>query len=186
MPIHLRPEVEKQFYQMHCYEHIERPPANEPIIWAAPMTLVQKPNGGGLRLCTENRQANRAILSERHPMMTLDDIRYALNGAKFMSKLDKAYHQLELHPDSRHLTTFSTHIGLFRYRRLFFGLNSAAEIFQNVIATLFRDILNQLNVADDILVFGPTREEHDLALDRVLQRLNDRGASLNRKKCEFG
>ena len=119
-------------------------------------------------------------------MPTIDDIRHALNGAKFLSKLDmnKAYHQVELHPDSRHLTTFTTHIGLYRYRRLF-GLSSAAEIFQNVIATVLRGIPNQINVADDILVFGRTKQEHDEALDRVLKRLNDPGASLNRKKCEF-
>ena len=37
-------------------------------------------------------------------------------GAKYFSKLDlaQAYHQLELHEDSRYITTFSTHIGLFR------------------------------------------------------------------------
>ena len=63
---------------------------------------VQKPDNT-IRICTDNRQANRAIKRERHPMMTLEDIRYAINGAKYLSKLDlnKAYNQLELHPDSR-------------------------------------------------------------------------------------
>ena len=75
--------------------------------------------------------------------------------------LNKAYNQLELHPGSRHVTTFSTHLGLFRYRRLFVGLNSAAEVFQNTIAGLLRDIPNQINVADDILVYGKTQQEHD-------------------------
>ena len=53
-------------------------------------------------------------------------------GAKYFSKLDlaQAYHQLELHEDSRYITTFSTHVGLFRYKRLNYGTNAAAEVFQ--------------------------------------------------------
>ena len=186
MPIHLRSEVEAELNGMLEQGHIERVPTNEPTSRVSPLTLVRKPDKT-LRLCTDNQQANRAIRRERHPMMTVDDIRYALNGAKLLSKLDlnKAYNQLELHPDSRSITTFTTHVGLFRYRRLFFGLISAAEIFQHAISSLLRDIANQINVADDILVYGTNPEEHDLAFARVLNRLEEFGASLNKKKCEF-
>lgn len=45
-----------------------------------------------------------------------------LNGAKVFSKLDlnAGYHPLELHLESRNITTFSTHVGLRRYKRLSF------------------------------------------------------------------
>ena len=41
-------------------------------------------------------------------MPTLDEVVHDLNGAKVFSKLDlnQGYHQLVLHPDSRHITTF--------------------------------------------------------------------------------
>lgn len=57
-----------------------------------------------------------------------------LNGATVFSKLDlsSGYHQLELEDSSRYITTFSTHVGLRRYKRLIFGLSSSAEIFQNM------------------------------------------------------
>ena len=42
-----------------------------------------------------------------------------------------------------------------------------------------------MNVADDILIFGKTPEEHDEALERVLRRFVEPGLTLNRKKCEF-
>ena len=79
------------------------------------------------------REPNRAIGREKHPMPTLDDLIADLNGAKVLSKLDmtQAYHQLEIDEDSRQITTFATHVGLFRYKRL---LNAASEIFQNAIA----------------------------------------------------
>ena len=43
------------------------------------------------------------------------------------------FHQIELHEDSWDITTFITHEGLFRYKRLSFGVNAAPEKYQHVI-----------------------------------------------------
>jgi hypothetical protein len=71
------------------------------------------------------REPNQAIQRERHQMPTIDELINDLNLAKVFSKLDlrAGYHQLELHEDSRYITTFSTHIGLYRYKRLNFGIS---------------------------------------------------------------
>ena len=78
------------------------------------------------------RLASEAIKRVRHPIPTVEDIRLELNGAQWFSKLDlsQAYHHLELEEASRYITTFSTHVGLFRHKRLNCGTNAAAEIFQ--------------------------------------------------------
>ena len=88
-----------------------------------------------VRICTDMRRANETILRTRHVTPKLDDIIHDLNGATVFSKLDmrSGYHQLELEPVSRYITTFATHVGLYRYRRLNFGLSSAREIFQDII-----------------------------------------------------
>lgn len=54
-----------------------------------------------------------------------------LKEAKFFARLDlkDAYHQLVLDESSREITTFITPRGLFRYKRLMFGVNSAPDIF---------------------------------------------------------
>ena len=41
------------------------------------------------------------------------------------------------------------------------------------------------NIADDIIVYGKTREEHDENLDRCLTCLKQRGLTLNKGKCKF-
>ena len=66
-----------------------------------------------------------------------------------------------------------------------FGINSAAEVFQHVIQTLIADISGVRNVSDDIVVYGRTQKEHDIALDRTLRRLHESGLTVNPKKCEF-
>ena len=42
------------------------------------------------------------------------------------------------------------------------------------------------NAADDILVFGKTREDHDKNLYELLLRLLEAGITINKKKCVFG
>ena len=126
---------------------------------------------GGVRICVDMRQANEAIKRVRHPIPTADDVSFELNGAQYFSKLDlsQAYHQLELDEASRYITTFSTHIGLFRYKRLNYGTNAAAEIFQHILQAQLQGLQGVKNIADDIIVFGKTRKEHDSNLEQCLK-----------------
>ena len=96
-----------------------------PTEWISPCHAVPKPKQPGkLRLCVDMRAPNKAILRTRHIIPTIEDLVVDLNGAKYFSKLDmnQGYHQLELAPESRYITTFSTHRGLYRYKRLNFGM----------------------------------------------------------------
>ena len=151
--------------------------------------VAPKPKSPGqIRVCVDMRQANQAIKRERHMTPTIKEIIGDLHGAKVFSKLDlnQGYNQLELAPESRYITTFGTHLGLMRYKRLDFGISSAAEIFQNIIRETLEGIPGALNISGDILVFGKTQRAHDHTLEAVFLRLKERGLTLNKSKCEFG
>ena len=62
------------------------------------------------------------------------------------------YHQLELSPESREITTFAVNAGLYRYKRLLFGVNSASEQYQYDISTALAGIPGIENISDDIKV----------------------------------
>ena len=111
-----------------------------------------------------------------------------VNGAKMFSKLDirQAFHQLPLAEESRNLTTIATHLGLYRYKRLHMGISCASEIFTEVIRRILENCPGQLNMTDDILVFGKSEKEHDINLFEVRKRLDDSGISLKTEKCEIG
>ena len=131
VPFHVRQQLEEQLKrdeELGVIEHVEGPTP-----WVSPVVIV--PKGEGVRVCIDMRQANLAIKRERHISPTINELIHDLNGAKLFSKLDlnQGYNQLELDPESRYLTTFSTHVGLRRLRRLNFGVNCAAEIFQTAI-----------------------------------------------------
>jgi hypothetical protein len=99
--------------------------------------------------------------------------------------LRNGYHQLELSDDSRNITTFTTHVGLRRYKRLSFGVSSAAEIFQNTLSNALEGLDGVRNISDDIIVFGRNQEEHNKRLCKLFERLKKRNFILNKAKCEF-
>ena len=158
-----------------------------PTNWVNPTVIVPKKDTDEIRICLNMRQPNTAILRTRYPMPTTDDLITELNGAAIFSKLDlkQGYHQLTLAPNSSHLTKFSTHKGLRQYKPLCFGINSAAEIFRNTITQALQGIQNQRNMSDDIIIWGKTQNEQNIALENVLQILKDKNITLNELKCKF-
>ena len=83
------------------------------------------------------------------------------------------------------MTTFSCSLGIFRYLRLIFGVSSALEHFQYLIAALFLGEKGIVVIYDDILIHGATQEEHDKALVRCLEILRENHLTLNKGKCMF-
>ena len=185
IPFHLREEkVEKEIQRLLEADVIER--VDEPTGWVSPVVIGNKPNGD-IRLCVDMTEPNKAIKLVHHVIPTIDDIKYKVNGAEFFSKIDlnKGYHQLELDVSSRNITTFSTHVGLARYKRLNFGCKSATEIFHENIRKKLIGIKGVLNIHDDILIYGRNREEHHNILSEVLEMLQSCGLTANDNKCEF-
>ena len=184
IPFNLRGKVERKLDELMKADIIE--PVVGPTNWLNPVVVAPKPNGE-IRLCLDMRRANEAIVRERHPIPTVDEVLQDLNGSKVFSKLDLkwGYHQMELTPESRDITTFATHKGVFRYKRLLFGVCSASEQYQQEISKVLAGIEGAQNISDDVIVHGADQEMHDKRLHAVLRRLRERGLTLNREKCQF-
>ena len=61
-----------------------------------------------------------------------------------------------MHPDHREKTAFATHMGLFEFNVMPFGLCNAPATFEAMMETMLRGILWKkcLVYLDDIIVFG--------------------------------
>ena len=62
--------------------------------------------------------------------------------------------------------------GLYIYKRLCFGVNSAVDLFQHKITDMLQEIGCVRNVFDDIIIFAESEKEHDEILKKVLERMN--------------
>ncbi|KAL1468982.1 hypothetical protein MTO96_005078 [Rhipicephalus appendiculatus] len=78
--------------------------------------------------------------------------------------------KLELDDHAEELLTVNTHMGLFRYRRLPYGVTSAPTMFQAVMDQVLQGILAQ--PLDDILIAGKTLTECYSQTKEVLNALS--------------
>ena len=107
----IRKRVEAKMKELLEQDIIEPVDGHTP--WISPVVNVAKPNGE-IGLCIDMRRANEAIVQERHPIPTFEESLQDMSQSRVFSKLDLkwGYHQMELHPDSRDITTFVVHCGL--------------------------------------------------------------------------
>ena len=186
IPFGLRDKVDAKLDELLNLDIIEQV-EDTPTEWVSPLVVVPKSNND-IRICVDMRQANEAVIRERQPIPTIDEILYDLNGSTVFSKLDLkwGFHQIELEPQSRAITTFVTHRGLYRYKRLMFGITSAPEKYQKIIADVLMNCSGVVNICDDIIVHdqGQGIERHDANVRKVLTVLRENGLTLN-EKCRF-
>ena len=171
----------KELFKLDIIEKVSGPGS-----WVSPVVVVPK-STGDIRLCVDMWRANMAVKRERNPIPIIDEVLQDLDQRKFFSKLDlnSACHQIELAPESRDITTFCTYDGLYRYKRLMFGIRCAPEMYQKVIRQVLQDCEGVHNILDDVIVPATTEEEHDQRFENVVRVLSSKGLTLNRNKCQF-
>ncbi|XP_064624576.1 uncharacterized protein K02A2.6-like [Lineus longissimus] len=183
IPFAIREEVHKELDRWEKDDIVEKIDASE---WVSPLVVVRKKTGN-IRLCVDMRAPNKEIVVDKFPIPSNDELRGELRGAKYFARLDlaNAYHQLELNEESRDLTCFLTHQGLYRFKRVPFGLASAPSAFQKMMKIALQGLEGLQSYFDDLVVYGRTWEEYRRNLKAVLRRLSELGIKLNPAKCEF-
>ncbi|XP_055623626.1 uncharacterized protein K02A2.6-like [Toxorhynchites rutilus septentrionalis] len=185
IPVAMEKKVDQKLLEMLNGDVIE--PVVGPSEWISPMVVVPK-GKDDIRLCINMKYPNEAIKREHYPLPMIDTFLNKLRGSTVFSKLDitSAFYHIELHPDSRDITTFMTSRGLMRFKRLMFGINCAPEIFQRVMTEMLVGIEGVVVYIDDVVVAGSSKGEHDARLQQVLAVLNKNCATLNKAKCLIG
>lgn len=184
IPIPLENKVNEKLTELKDSDIIEE--IHGPSPWVSPMIPVLKENDE-VRICIDMRCANKAIIRENHPLPTMNEMLPNFRQAKYFSWLDikNAFHQVEIDPDSRYTTTFSTSKGLFRYKRLMFGISCAPEMFQKVLERMLLGCEGAANFIDNIIVYGQDEPAHDKRLHKVLEVLRKNDVLLNERKCIY-
>ena len=92
--------------------------------------------------------------------------------------MKNAYQQLLLDDESQQYVTINTHQGLYRYKRLPFGIAASPAIFQRSVDVILQGIDNVAAIQDDILVTGKDDDDHLRNLEATLSRLREYGVRL--------
>ena len=156
--------------------------------WASPVVLAPKADGTD-RFCVDYRRLNLATVPDSYPLPRADDCLDSLGKAHIFTTLDcnSGYWQVNMAEEDKDKTTFVSHMGTHRYRRMPFGLRNAPATFQRALDIILSGVRWQtcLIYLDDVIVFSETPEQHLEDVDEVLRLLGQAGVSLKLKKCEF-
>ena len=104
------------------------------------------------------------------------------------SKVDlvKGYHQISVAEADIHKTAVVMLFGLFEWYRTPFGLKNAAQLFQQLIDVIGRDLPFAFIYLDDILVASLSHEEHHQHLTLLFNTLEESRLIVNPDKCVLG
>ena len=77
----------------------------------------------------------------------------------------------------------NTHISLYKFHRLPFGLSLVPFIFQRFNSEFLADVDGVQVFLDDIVVVGATQDEHNRTLCKVSSILQKKNVKLNKNIC---
>jgi hypothetical protein len=131
--------------------------------WASPIVLVPKPDGS-LRFCVYYRRLNAITVPDTYPIPRVDECIDSLGEAVDFTTLDckSGYWQIPVDPADREKTSFTSHLGVYQFRRLPFGLRNAPGTFQRAIDIIRSGIKCKtcLVYLDDVILFSSSHDMH--------------------------
>ena len=183
VPVHILPLYKAELEKMIDDDIITE--VTEPTDWVNSIVcnVKEAPDGKKkVRLCLDLKDLNKNIHREHYYSRTVDEILPLLHGKNYFSVVDtaKGYWHVELDHESSLLCTFNTPFGRYRFKRLPFVI-----VFQQKLDDIYKKIPNVTGIADDIIVFGLTEEEHDQAFVNMLEATRANNVSLNSEKLQF-
>ncbi|UYV75399.1 K02A2.6-like [Cordylochernes scorpioides] len=174
VPFALRELVDKKL------KSLEEQGVIEPVKftkWASPIVTVLK-NDGTIRICHDYKSTvNLYSNPDKYPLPTIPQLLDRLRGGRVFTKLDmaQAYQQLKVDETSAEILAINTPRGLYKVKRLPFGLNSAVGTFQRFMDTLLSGIDGVAVYLDDVLISGRDCDDLKRKTEKVLLRFRESG-----------
>jgi len=162
-------------------------PSKSPM--AAPVFFIKKKDGL-LRLVQDYRALNSMMVKNKYPLPLISELVSQLHGARYFTKLDVrwGFNNIRIKPGDKWKAAFRTNRDLFEPLVMFFGMTNSPATFQTMMNDIFRNLIVEGIVVvylDNILIFTKTKEEHEQAVQWVLQVLKENKLFFRLEKCEF-
>ena len=186
IPIHWHQQVYEDLLRDEALGVIERVPYGEPVTWCHRMVVTRKHDGSPRRtvdLSPLNKYCMRETfatespfhLARRVPRDTWKTVTDAWNG----------FHSVPLRDSDRHLTTFITPFGLWRYTRAPQGFLSSGDGYNRRFDAVLMEFERKERCVDDTVHYDSNLEDHWWRTIDFLTRVGQAGIVLNPDKFQF-
>ena len=185
-PVHRQPvalqdtidrEVEKMLQQEVIQEYFSP--------WSSPVVMVKKKDGTW-HFCVDYCKLNDATHHDAYHLPRIDVTLDSLAGSTLFTTLDLAseYRQVEVNPEHKEKTAFSTSRGHFEFNVIPLGLTNSPATFHRLMECTLEG-LSGLHCLIYLDVFSANFDDHLTRLSAVFDRLRTAGLMLKPTKCSF-
>ena len=187
VPIHWRDAVEAGLDHDVQLGVLELVPIGEPVTWCHRMVVCAKKDGKPRRTVDFQALNLHATRETHHTPSPFVQARSVPHGKK-KTVLDawNGYHSVPLCPEDRHLTTFITPWGRYRYKTAPQGYIASGDGYTRRYDEIVSGVRNKTKCVDDVLLWADTLEESFFQTIEWLDICGRNGITLNPKKFVFG
>ena len=186
VPIHWQDDVYKGLLRDEALGVIEKVPYGEPVTWCHRMVVTRKHDGTPRRtvdLSPLNKFCKRETFATESPFHVAR--RVPGNTWKSITDAWNGYHSCALRESDRHLTTFISPFGRWRYCRAPQGFLSSGDGYNRRFDAILADIERKERVVDDTLHYDEDLEAHWWRTIDILRTMGHGGIVLNPDKFQF-
>ena len=186
VPIHWDDEFYKELLNDQKKGVIEPVEYGVPVTHCYRVVLKRKPNGSFRRTVDYsplNQKCKRETHSIEAPIVVVR--RVPRKTWKTVTDAADGYHSIPLRESDRHLTTFITTHGRWRYKRAPQGFLSSGDGFNRRFDSILADFTRKERLMDDTLHYDTNLEEHWWRTIEFLDTVGRSGIVLNPQKFQF-
>ena len=186
IPWHFKEQVHSDLLRDEALGVIESVPYGEPVTWCHRMVVTRKNNGKPRRtvdLSPLNKFCKRETFASESPFQLAR--RIPGNTWKTVTDAWNGYHSVPLRESDRHLTTFITPFGRWRYTRAPQGFLSSGDGYNRRFDAILSEFERKERCVDDTVFHDGDLEEHWWRTINFLSTVGAAGIVLNPDKFQF-
>ena len=186
VPVHWQDDVKAGLDRDVRLGVIEPVPVGTPVTWCHKMVICPKKSGEPRRT-VDLQSLNRHAVRETHHKQSPFHQARAVPPHTHKTVFDawNGYHSIALHEDDRHLTTFITPWGRYRYCVVPQGCIASGDGYSRRFDEIVSDIPRKTKCVDDTLMWSDSIEEAFFQAVEWLDTCGRHGVTLNPKKFAF-
>jgi len=186
VPLHWQDRVEQDLIRDTALGVLERVPHGEPTKWCFRMVVTRKDDGSPRRtvdLSPLNKFCEREAHASKSPFNLARSV--PADSVKTVFDAWNGYHSVPIRVEDRHLTTFTTPFGLFRYMRAPQGFLSSGDGYNRRFDDIASHIVRLERCVDDSLLHDTDTETHWWRAIEFIELCGRAGIVLNPEKFQF-
>ncbi|GFY27839.1 retrovirus-related Pol polyprotein from transposon 297 [Trichonephila clavipes] len=183
-------DLVKDLLQDTDLDEKQRDASEEPLSspWTSPTVFV-KTKDDSTRFSVDCRRLNNVSKMDIYSLPRIDDTLDTLTDDTWFPTLDlkSGYWQVEIHPEDKWMTFFTTPQGLWQFKIMPFGLCDSPATFKRLMETVLGEFSYEacLVYLDDIIIVERSFKVHLNNIRRVVQKLKETNLKLSLSKCHL-